>query len=111
MNKTKLIKLRNNIQSYLDFVEREDKVKNLDTLINSNTNIQIASLIEKIEEKFEDIPMPEIDNSEVVEAIKDMTSRLNPSDNKDVIQAISEIRFPEVNFPNKISVDNFPPQK
>jgi len=83
----------------------------LDNIINDHTSVQIASLMESIEEKFENLPTADVDNSELIGAIEGLGDRFKPTDMEPFVEAISDIRFPEVNFPKTISVDNFPVQK
>lgn len=120
LNRAKLIALRNDIQAYLNKIERQDKLGNLDTIINQHVTATVNDAVNSIEEKLGKLPG---DNGAVIaelkgsllslgESIQKSYKDIRPVDRTDeIVSAISTIRFPEVNFPNTISVDNFPPQK
>lgn len=84
----------------------------MDVLVNRHTTNEIASLMDTIDSRLSSLSTPDVDNSDVVEAIESLADKFEiPDTSEKIVKAISDIRFPEINFPNTISVDNFPPQK
>jgi hypothetical protein len=112
LDRKKLINLRNNIQAYLMKVEREDKLGNLDTIVAENTERAVQTAFGQLQDQLEAVPDERQDLTEILEALTERMVGATPKDRTDeIVTAISNIRFPEVNLPNHISVDNFPPQK
>jgi hypothetical protein len=117
-DRKKLIALRNNVQAMIGKIEREDKLGNLDNIISENTNGAITAAFAQMESRMEQA-MSARGGGDLEEVIEKLGRRItsayssaSPKDRTDeVITAISNIRFPEVNFPNTVSIDNFPPQK
>jgi len=121
MDKTKLLKLRNDIDRYLEKNDATAKVMTLDKNINSFTAQTVNEAFAGLGTKL-DATLATRGNTtpELLDALDELGDRIDnvyktitptPDRTEDLIQAISNIRFPEVNFPNVISVDNFPPQK
>ena len=110
IDRKKLINLRNNIQSYLDRAEREQSAPQLDEIINSFTAEKMDELQQQMDDKLNQLDFPHFDETRIVDAIENITFDF-PDNSGEIVRAISNIRFPEINFPNSISVDNFPVQK
>jgi hypothetical protein len=110
VDRKKLINLRNNIQAYLDRIEKDEKLPVIDELINNFTDQRVGALEQSLADKLESINFPDFDVTPIVSELRNLKLEV-PDRTDEVVTAISNIRFPEVNFPNHISVDNFPPQK
>lgn len=125
LDRKKLIKLRNNIQAYLDKADREDKLGKFDLIIDDILQKKITPVESKLDETLMflqnvDLGQAENLNSEVVMAIERLGNEIGKikvevpeqtDRTEEIVNAISNIRFPEINFPNVVSVDNFPPQR
>lgn len=113
LDRQKLLALRNNIQAYLNSIEKDEPD------VGAVIDDQLSEFRHEMQEKFDSmlLPMPPVqDNSELLEAVRSIQMPKikfpDPIDRTDeIVQAISEIRFPEIEWPNSISVNNFPPQK
>jgi hypothetical protein len=122
VDRSKLIRLRNDIQRYLEKHDANTKLANIDTTIAEQTSGAVRQAFSELEQRFEaaySASTRSNNSEELSELFEEMGEKLAdaykttaPRDRTDdVVKAISEIRFPEINFPNVISVDNFPPQK
>lgn len=122
LDRTKLIRLRNDITRYIEKNDRQGKLDNLDTTIAESTNRAVSAAFSGLEQKFEEVlsASTRSDNAdELGEILDELGEKMaeaykasQPQDRTDeIVTAISNIRFPEINFPNSISIDNFPPQK
>jgi hypothetical protein len=116
MDKAKLLRLRNDITRYLEKNDVNAKVMSLDGKINEFTAITVGKAFDDLEGKLAGLLRQPNPNDDTVAAIESLGERLEgllkqPDNTEGITQAISNIRFPEVNFPDHISVDNFPPQK
>jgi hypothetical protein len=111
LDRTKLLALRNNIQNYLDKVERDDRVLNLDKTINANTTELVNGLYDGLVRKLDARQDASLETDKLIAALRELRTPPPKDRTDEVVTAISGLRFPEINFPNSISVDNFPPQK